>query len=115
MFSLGCNSEGGCFSKFKFNIDMSKRIVILSSQEDYWEACYVDGKCIEQAHHLGEGHGKIQFLKETINKYFLKGSVSLDDVVEVAAEEIDDEKAMECGCFPDLFSELEGDYSLDFL
>ena len=86
---------------------MEKRIVILSSQEDYWEACYVDGKSTYQTHHLGEGHGKITFLKETCKKY----NATLDDVIEVSAEEIDDQKAMDCGSFPDLLSELEGEYT----
>jgi len=92
---------------------MEKRIVILSSEEDYWEACYVDGKCIDQAHHLGEGNGKIGFLREVMNKYFLKGSVSLDDVVELGADPEDDENAMNTGAFPEFFSELKGDYSLE--
>ena len=83
-----------------------KRVIILSSQEDYWEACYVDGKSVEQGHHLGEGHGKLYFIQELSKQY----GISLDDIVEVAAEEVDDEKAMECGQFPELFSELEGKY-----
>lgn len=86
-----------------------KRIIILSSQEDYWEACYVDGVCVAQAHHLGEGSGKIEFLKPILSG----NKLTLDDVVEISADEIDDEKAMETGQFPDLFSELEGDYSLE--
>jgi len=90
---------------------MTKRVVILSSQEDYWEACYVDGKCVDQAHHLGEGSGKLGYVKELKEKY----GVTLDDIVEVAADEVDDEKAMECGSFPQLFEELEGDYSLELL
>jgi len=111
---MGCYQKGGGFSKSRINlIDMKKRVIILSSQEDYWEACYVDGVCVDQAHHLGEGSGKISFLKEVINKYFLKDSVSLDDVVEIPAEEIDDEKAMECGSFPKLLSELEGNYDFE--
>jgi len=88
---------------------MSKRVIILSSQEDYWEACYVDGKCIEQAHHLGDGSGKLSFIKETCKKY----NATLDDIQELAAEEIDDENAMDSGAFPDLFSDLQGDYSLE--
>ena len=88
---------------------MSKRIVILSSQEDYWEACYVDGKCIYQAHHLGEGSGKLSFIKETCKKY----DATLDDIIEVAADEVDDEKAMDSGSFPNLLSELEGDYDFE--
>lgn len=89
------------------------RIVILSSEEDYWEACYVDGKCVAQAHHLGEGDGKISFLREIINKYFLKGSVSLDNVLEISAEMVDDDLAMETGSFPEYLSELQGDYDFD--
>ena len=84
-----------------------KRIIILSSQEDYWEACYVDGKSIAQHHHLGEGHGKISFLKDVCEKY----NVTLDDVQELDAEEIDDHDAMDCGSFPNLFEDLKGDYS----
>ena len=84
-----------------------KRIIILNSQEDYWEACYVDGKSIEQGHHLGEGYGKLHFIKETCEKY----NATLDDIQELDAEEIDDEDAMECGAFPDLFEDLKGDYS----
>jgi hypothetical protein len=90
-----------------------KRIVILSAESDYWEACYVDGKCVDQAHHLGEGSGKIGFLREVMNKYFLKGSVSLDDVLEVSADEVDDENAMETGQFPEFLSELKGNYNFD--
>jgi len=86
---------------------MEKRIIILSSQEDYWEACYVDGKCVEQAHHLGEGNGKISFLKEICKKH----NATLDDVLEVDAEEEDDQAAMDCGSFPDLLDELEGGYN----
>ena len=88
-----------------------KRIIILSSQEDYWEACYVDGVCVEQAHHLGEGNGKIHFIKELCKEHDL----TLDDIIEVDADEVDDEKAMECGDFPKFFNDLEGDYSLDNL
>jgi len=88
---------------------MSKRIVILSSQEDYWEACYVDGVCVGQAHHLGEGKGKIGFLKPILSA----NGLSLEDVFEVSAEEVDDQKAMDCGSFPDLLSELEGDYDFE--
>ena len=88
---------------------MGKRVVILSSQEDYWEACYVDGKCVEQAHHLGDGSGKLHFIKELCKKH----NLTLDDIGEADADEIDDEKAMECGAFPNLFEELEGDYSLE--
>lgn len=88
---------------------MAKRIIILSSQEDYWEACYVDGVCVAQAHHLGEGSGKIGFLKPILSA----NELTLDDVLELSADEVDDEKAMETGSFPDLFSELEGDYSLE--
>jgi hypothetical protein len=87
---------------------MKKRVVILSSQEDIWEACYVDGKCVGQAHHLGEGRGKLHFLKELTNDY----GVNLDDIVEVGAAEIDDQIAMDCGSFPETLSELKGDYSV---
>ena len=87
---------------------MTKRVVILSSCEDYWEACYVDGKCVAQAHHLGEGYGKLSFIKDTCKKY----NTTLDDIIEVDADGEDDEKAMICGSFPDLFSDLKGDYSL---
>jgi len=90
---------------------MSKRVVILSSQEDYWEACYVDGVCRMQAHHLGEGSGKLGYIKDLCKEH----NLTLDDIAEVSAEEVDDEKAMECGSFPNLFEELEGDYSLDLL
>jgi len=88
---------------------MAERAIILSSQEDYWEACYVDGECVEQSHHLGEGNGKLHFIKELCKKYDL----TLDEVGEASADEIDDEKAMECGCFPDLFKDLQGDYNLE--
>jgi len=88
---------------------MTKRIVILSSCSDYWEACYVDGKCVEQSHHLGEGYGKLQFFKELSKKY----EITLDDIVEIEAEEVDDDKAMECGQFPNLFEELLGNYNLE--
>ena len=88
---------------------MEKRVIILSSQEDYWEACYVDGTCVEQAHHLGEGYGKLHFIKEICKKY----AVSLDDVVELGADPEDDENAMNTGAFPEFFSELKGDYSLE--
>ena len=88
---------------------MEKRVIILSSQEDYWEACYVDGTCVEQAHHLGEGYGKLHFIKEICKKY----GTTLDDIMEVFADEVDDEKAMECGDFPKLLKDLEGDYSLE--
>ena len=84
-----------------------KRVIILSSQEDYWEACYVDGKSVQQAHHLGDGLGKLGFLKEVCRDY----DVTLEDIQELDAEEIDDEDAMECGAFPDLFENLKGDYS----
>ena len=83
---------------------MKKRVIILSSQEDYWEACYLDGKSIDQMHHLGEG-----YIKELCKTHGL----TLDDISEADAEEVDDEKAQECGRFPDLFEDLEGDYSLD--
>lgn len=82
------------------------RIIILSSQEDYWEALYIDGNCVGQAHHLGEGNGKLNFLKNLVEKY----DFQLNDVVEIGAEEVDDENAMNCGCFPDNFDELQGDY-----
>jgi hypothetical protein len=88
---------------------MKKRVVILSSQEDIWEACYVDGKCVEQSHHLGEGKGKLHFIKELSKTY----GVTLDDILEIGAPEIDDQEAMDCGAFPDLFSDLKGDYDLD--
>jgi hypothetical protein len=88
---------------------MEKRVIILSSQEDYWEACYLDGKSIDQMHHLGEGHGKISYIKDLCKTHGL----TLDDIGEADAEAVDDEKAQECGCFPDLFEDLEGDYSLD--
>ena len=88
---------------------MSKRVVILSSQEDYWEACYVDGKCVYQAHHLGEGTGKLGYFKSLAKDY----GVTLDDIIEVAAEEVDDQKAMESGSFPLLLTELEGVYNFD--
>ena len=90
---------------------MAEKAIILSSQEDYWEACYVDGVCVEQAHHLGEGNGKIHFIKELCKEHDL----TLDDIIEVDADEVDDEKAMECGDFPKFFNDLEGDYSLDNL
>ena len=90
---------------------MAEKAIILSSQEDYWEACYVDGVCVEQAHHLGEGNGKIHFIKELCKDHDL----TLDDIIEVDADEVDDEKAMECGDFPKFFNDLEGDYSLDNL
>ena len=88
---------------------MKERVIILSSQEDYWEACYVDGKCVDQAHHLGEGNGKLHFIKELCKTH----NVTLEDVLEVDADQIDDENAMDSGSFPNLFEELEGDYSLD--
>ena len=88
---------------------MAKRVIILSSQEDYWEACYVDGKCVGQAHHLGEGNGKLSFIKNICKTY----NTTLDDIIEVSASEVDDEKAMDSGCFPDLFSDLLGEYDLD--
>lgn len=90
---------------------MAEKAIILSSQEDYWEACYVDGVCVEQAHELGEGNGKLHFIKKLCKKY----NLTIDDIIEVDADEIDDEKAMECGDFPKLFNDLEGDYSLDNL
>jgi len=90
---------------------MEKKAIILSSQEDYWEACYVDGECVGQSHHLGEGNGKLHYIKELCKTY----NLTLDDIAEVGADEIDDEKAMECGNFPKLFKDLEGDYSLDLL
>ena len=111
---MGCNSEGCCYSGSEINLKieiMGKRVIILSSQEDYWEACYVNGECIDQAHHLGEGSGKLYYIKELCKKY----EVTIDDIVEVNADEVDDEKAMECGDFPKFFNDLEGDYSLDIL
>jgi aspartyl aminopeptidase len=87
---------------------MKKRVVILSSQEDIWEACYVDGKCIDQNHHLGEGYGKIHFLKKLSKDY----GVTLDDVVEIDAEWVDDQEAMDCGEFPEFLSELKGTYNV---
>lgn len=88
---------------------MSKRVVILKSEQDYWEACYVDGKSVGQAHHLGEGCGKLHFFKELCKKH----EVTLDDIIEVAAQEVDDNKAMDYGSFPDLLSELEGEYTFE--
>jgi hypothetical protein len=86
-----------------------KRVVILESQEDYWEACYVDGVCVGQAHHLGEGSGKIEFLKPILSA----NALTLDDVIEVGAEMIDDDLAMQTGQFPDNLSKLQGDYNFD--
>lgn len=90
-------------------MNMKKRIVILTSMEDYWEACYVDGKCVEQAHQLGEGRGKLSFIKDTCKKY----NATFDDIAEIDACEEDDEKAMNTGAFPQLFSDLLGDYNID--
>lgn len=88
---------------------MEKRVIILQSCSDYWGACYVDGKCVDQAHHLGEGYGKLHFLKELCETH----GVTLDDIVEVEAKEVDDNKAMDRGSFPGLFEELLGDYTLE--
>ncbi|HUW46123.1 MAG TPA: hypothetical protein VMW50_10070 [Dehalococcoidia bacterium] len=84
-----------------------KKIVVLSSEQDYWEACYVNGRSVEQAHHLGDGYGKVKFLQDVCREHGL----TFDDIQEISAEEVDDDKAMNCGAFPDLLSELEGDYS----
>lgn len=83
-----------------------KRVVILKSQQDYWEACYVDGKSVSQAHHLGEGKGKVHFLKEICKKY----DATLDDVIEVYAALEDDNNAMDNGSFPNFLSELQEEY-----
>jgi len=88
---------------------MSKRIIILSSEEDNWEACYVDGICVAQAHHLGEGSGKIEFLKPILSA----NELTLDDVIEVSADMVDDDLAMQIGCFPDKLEDLMGDYNFD--
>jgi hypothetical protein len=86
-----------------------KRVVILSSQEDIWEACYVDGNCVGQNHHLGEGSGRLRFFKELSKDY----GVTLDDIIDVAADEIDDQEAMDCGNFPETLSELKGTYNFE--
>ena len=84
-----------------------KRVIILSSQEDYWEALYVDGKCKFQAHHIEDGQSKLDFYKELMEEH----GVTLDEIHEIGAEEIDDQDAMRCGAFPNLFEDLKGDYS----
>jgi len=88
---------------------MEKRVIILRSCSDYWEACYVDGKCVDQAHHLGEGYGKVHFLQELGKTH----GITLDDIVSIEALEIDDNKAMDSGAFPQLFEELEGEYIIN--
>lgn len=82
------------------------RIIILSSREDYWEALYVDGKCKFQAHHIEEGQNKLSFYKKLMAEY----GVTLDDIVEIGAEEVDDDLAMQTGQFPDKFDDLQGYY-----
>lgn len=79
-----------------------KRVVIL--QADNWEACYVDGKCIEQHHSLGEGDGLLAFLQENAKEY----NFTLDDIEEVWWNEEEDGNNIleEIGCFPENLSEL---------
>lgn len=86
-----------------------KSVVILSSDQDYWEACYVDGVCIDQAHHLGEGSGKIAYIRNVLNNRKL----TLNDLIEVSAEEVDDNLAMETGSFPQKLEDLQGSYNFD--
>ena len=83
------------------------KIIILSSEEDYWEALYVDGKSKFQAHHIEDGQSRLDFFKELIEEY----GVGLGDIYEIGAEEIDDQEAMECGQFPDNFNDLKGEYT----
>jgi len=80
-----------------------KRVVILNA--DDWQACYVDGKVIEQNHSLGEGYGLLHFLREASKEY----NFTLDDIEEIWWNEEDDEDDIldKFGQFPENLSELK--------
>lgn len=74
-----------------------KRVIILSAT-DYWEAIYVDGKCLTQQHQID----RMYLLKLASEHMFTH-----DDVACIDAGEEDDEKAMQWGQFPDTLDELK--------
>lgn len=83
-----------------------KRVIILKA--DDWEVCYIDGKSVEQGHHIGEGYGIVTFLQKQSQLH----NFELMDIVVFYADKIDEDEAGNCGRFPQEFSELKGDYSL---
>lgn len=89
---------------------MKKRAVILSSQEGDWEGLFVDGKCIDQGHHLGGGNESKSklFMVEQAEKYNFK----LNDIAYSDVTNEDEEMLQSGGWFPETLSELSGVYDI---
>jgi hypothetical protein len=81
-----------------------KRVAILSTQSGDWEALYIDGKLIDEGHHLGEG--------DTL--YLLKQSEAYNfracDIVVAEINNQDEETVSDEGSFPSHLLNLEGTY-----
>lgn len=81
-----------------------KRVVILKGND--WEACYVDGYCIKENHHLGEGGGILKFIQEQSKKY----NFTLEEIIEIYAADIDLEYLEQNSSFPYKITDLKGNY-----
>jgi hypothetical protein len=69
-------------------------------ETDDWEALYIDGKCIEQGHSIGEGEG--------VDYWFKLGQKYPD--TKLNSYYIDMEHYEDEGCFPDNFDEIPLDW-----
>lgn len=82
---------------------MSRAILLTS---DDWEGLFVDGKLVEEGHTINEGEPRIKCFNELSKKYNFK----LNELIEQYVCNEDGEYLYEHGCFPELISELSGEY-----
>lgn len=82
------------------------RVVILTA--DDWEGLFVDGRLIDQSHKLGDGDHRL-FLLKMAEQY----SFTSKDIVVKYIDESNEEDynfLEDFGRFPELLSELKGNY-----
>lgn len=85
---------------------MSKRAILISTQEGDWEALYVDGQLVDQGHTLNQGtHGLIHFTKLAEDHNFTSS-----DVVVCETSDEDEDYLMSSGRFPATLADLKGNY-----
>lgn len=84
---------------------MSKRVLILKTQNEEWEALYVDDLCVDQGHRIGESN-RLALLEYAEMYNFNSEDI---DIKEACDEDNDD--ADLTGNFPFRKEKLKGDYA----
>jgi len=85
---------------------MGKRVVILTTQSGDWEGLFIDGKLIDEGHHLGDGNRN--FMLEQAEKYNFKST----DILRHEINNEDEEMLCKCGSFPSTLDGLAGTYNI---